>query len=33
MKELLKTIPIYVILNDKAALQGAAWYAHRSKKE
>jgi glucokinase len=24
---LLQTIPVYVILNDKTALQGAAWYA------
>jgi glucokinase len=27
MRPLLETIPIYVILNDKTALQGAAWYA------
>lgn len=25
----LRDIPIYVIINDKAALQGAAWYAKR----
>jgi glucokinase len=27
MTPLLETIPIYVILNEKTALQGAAWYA------
>ncbi len=27
MSPLLKTIPVYVILNDKTALQGAAWFA------
>jgi len=27
LRPLLETIPIYVILNDKTALQGAAWYA------
>ncbi|MBZ8179719.1 glucokinase [Oscillatoria salina] len=29
MVNFLKGIPIYVILNDKAALQGAAWYGKR----
>ena len=27
LSPLLQTIPVYVILNDKTALQGAAWYA------
>jgi glucokinase len=27
MSPLLQSIPVYVILNDKTALQGAAWYA------
>jgi glucokinase len=27
MSSLLQSIPVYVILNDKTALQGAAWYA------
>jgi glucokinase len=27
MSPLLKSIPVYVILNDKTALQGAAWFA------
>jgi len=27
MSPLLKSMPLYVILNDKTALQGAAWYA------
>jgi glucokinase len=27
LSPLLATIPVYVILNDKTALQGAAWYA------
>jgi glucokinase len=27
MRPLLESIPIYVILNDKTALQGAAWFA------
>ncbi|NEO81623.1 glucokinase [Moorena sp. SIO4G3] len=33
MVDLLKSIPIYVILNDQAALHGAAWYARRSLSE
>jgi len=27
LSTVLQSIPIYVILNDKTALQGAAWYA------
>ncbi len=27
LSPLLKSTPVYVILNDKTALQGAAWYA------
>lgn len=27
MRPLLETIPVYVIMNDKTALQGAAWFA------
>ena len=27
MSPLLRATPVYVILNDKTALQGAAWYA------
>jgi len=27
MSPLLQSTPVYVILNDKTALQGAAWYA------
>jgi glucokinase len=27
LSPLLQTIPVYVILNDKTALQGAAWFA------
>ncbi|MGH8002196.1 MAG: glucokinase, partial [Brasilonema sp.] len=30
MRDFLKAIPVYVILNQYAALQGAAWYAKRS---
>ncbi len=30
MLSFLKDIPIYVIMNDKAALQGAAWYGRRT---
>jgi glucokinase len=30
MSPLLQTMPVYVILNDKTALQGAAWFAARS---
>jgi glucokinase len=30
MREFLKAIPVYVILNQYTALQGAAWYAKRS---
>jgi len=30
LSPLLQTIPVYVILNDKTALQGAAWYAAHS---
>lgn len=29
MVNFLKAVPVYVIINDKAALQGAAWYARR----
>ena len=27
LQPLLESTPVYVILNDKTALQGAAWYA------
>ena len=27
MRPLLESMPVYVILNDKTALQGAAWFA------
>jgi glucokinase len=30
MAPVLKSIPVYVILNDKTALQGAAWFASHS---
>jgi glucokinase len=30
LSPLLESIPIYVILNDKTALQGAAWFAAHS---
>ncbi len=30
LSPLLQTIPVYVILNDKTALQGAAWFAAHS---
>ena len=29
MVDFLKAVPVYVIVNDKAALQGAAWYGRR----
>ncbi len=30
MNPLLQSMPVYVILNDKTALQGAAWFAAHS---
>ena len=30
MRDFLQSIPVYIILNDQAALQGAAWYAQNN---